>query len=115
MVGSTTSMARKPTRRRVPCASERRGENEQRRTGRNELSPLHSILSQLEDDGTQSITSRLWPHSLRVQMLHRKCRAWRKTAMGLGRVKTPTFNLRVEIPSRFRKFENQKCLRPPLR
>src|SRR5713226_7869195 len=36
-------------------------------------------------------------------------------ALGLGRVKTPTFNLRVEIPSRFRKFENQKCLRPPLR
>src|SRR6266403_652556 len=35
--------------------------------------------------------------------------------LGLGRVKTPTFNLRVEIPSRFRKFENQKCLRPPLR
>src|SRR6266849_8640006 len=35
--------------------------------------------------------------------------------MGLGRVKTPTFNLRVEIPSRFRKFENQKCLRPLLR
>ncbi len=32
--------------------------------------------------------------------------------LGLGRVKTPTFNLRVEIPSRFRKFENQKCLRP---
>src|SRR6478736_7143162 len=31
------------------------------------------------------------------------------------RVKTPTFNLRVEIPSRFRKFENQKCLRPLLR
>src|SRR5258707_4164865 len=38
-----------------------------------------------------------------------------KSAKGLGRVKTPTFNLRVEIPSRFRKFENQKCLRPPLR
>src|SRR2546430_7665773 len=37
------------------------------------------------------------------------------SAPGLGRVKTPTFNLRVEIPSRFRKFENQKCLRPPLR
>src|SRR6478736_1446911 len=37
------------------------------------------------------------------------------SAMGLGRVKTPTFNLRVEIPSRFRKFENQKCLRPLLR
>src|SRR5882757_2881165 len=35
--------------------------------------------------------------------------------LGLGRVKTPTFNLRVEIPSRFRKFENQKCLRPLLR
>src|SRR5260370_12521832 len=35
--------------------------------------------------------------------------------MGLGRVKTPTLNLRVEIPSRFRKFENQKCLRPLLR
>src|SRR6266481_7420918 len=35
--------------------------------------------------------------------------------MGLGRVKTPMFNLRVEIPSRFRKFENQKCLRPLLR
>jgi hypothetical protein len=32
-----------------------------------------------------------------------------------SRVKTPTFNLRVEIPSRFRKFENQKCLRPLLR
>ncbi len=37
------------------------------------------------------------------------------SALGLGRVKTPTFNLRVEIPSRFRKFENQRCLRPPLR
>src|SRR5258708_36267107 len=37
------------------------------------------------------------------------------SGLGLGRVKTPTFNLRVEIPSRFRKFENQKCLRPPLR
>src|SRR5467141_416430 len=37
------------------------------------------------------------------------------SASGLGRVKTPTFNLRVEIPSRFRKFENQKCLRPLLR
>src|SRR6267378_2500287 len=35
--------------------------------------------------------------------------------LGLGCVKTPTFNLRVEIPSRFRKFENQKCLRPRLR
>ena len=34
---------------------------------------------------------------------------------GPGCVKTPTFNLRVEIPSRFRKFENQKCLRPLLR
>ena len=33
----------------------------------------------------QSITSRLWPHSLRVQMLRRKCRAWRKTAMGQSR------------------------------
>ena len=32
-----------------------------------------------------------------------------------GCVKTPTFSLRVEIPSRFRKFENQKCLRPLLR
>src|SRR6266403_1229864 len=56
--------------------------NEQRRRSRNKLSPLHSILSQLEDDGTQSITSRLWPHSLRAQMLRRKCRALRKTAMG---------------------------------
>jgi len=37
------------------------------------------------------------------------------SASGLGRVKTPTFNLRVEIPSRFRKFENQKRLRPLLR
>ena len=43
-----------------------------------ELSPLHSILSQLEDDETQTITSRLWPHSRWVQMLPRKCRAWRK-------------------------------------
>ena len=41
--------------------------------------------------------------------------AMRHSALGLGRVKTPTFNLRVEIPSRFRKFENQKCLRPLLR
>ncbi|MGA7209853.1 MAG: hypothetical protein WBX78_13315, partial [Pseudolabrys sp.] len=32
--------------------------DEQRRTGRNDFSPLHSILSQLENDGTQSITSR---------------------------------------------------------
>src|SRR5467141_1204848 len=39
----------------------------------------------------------------------------RTSALGLGRVKTPTFNLRVETPSRFRKFENQKCLRPLLR
>jgi hypothetical protein len=31
--------------------------------------------------------------------------------VGLGRVKTPTFNQRIEIPSRFRHFENQKCLR----
>src|SRR6266478_5921866 len=38
-----------------------------------------------------------------------------ESVLGLGRVKTPMFNLRVEIPSRFRKFENQKCLRPPLR
>jgi hypothetical protein len=37
------------------------------------------------------------------------------SVVGLGCVKTPTFNLRVEIPSRFRKFENQKCLRPLLR
>src|SRR5258708_30353419 len=37
------------------------------------------------------------------------------SGVGLGRVKTPMFNLRVEIPSRFRKFENQKCVRPPLR
>src|SRR5258705_9537675 len=37
------------------------------------------------------------------------------SAKGLGRVKTPTFNLRVETSSRFRKFENQKCLRPLLR
>ena len=34
---------------------------------------------------------------------------------GLGRVKTPTCNLRVEIPSRFRQLENQKYLRPLLR
>ena len=33
---------------------------------------------------------------------------------GLGRVKTPTCNLRVEIPSRFRQLENQKHLRPLL-
>src|SRR5258707_15266558 len=37
------------------------------------------------------------------------------SASGLGRVKTPTFNLPVEIPSRLRKFENQKCLRRLLR
>src|SRR5258705_10913198 len=34
--------------------------------------------------------------------------------MGLGCVKTPTCNLRVEIPSRFRQLENQKYLRPLL-
>jgi hypothetical protein len=28
--------------------------------------------------------------------------------LGLGRVKTPACNLRVEIPSRFRQLENQK-------
>jgi hypothetical protein len=33
------------------------------------------------------------------------------SAPGLGRVKTPMFNRRIEIPSRFRQFENQKCLR----
>jgi hypothetical protein len=36
------------------------------------------------------------------------------SALGLGCVKTPATNLRVEIPSRFRQFENQKCLRPLL-
>ena len=34
--------------------------------------------------------------------------------LGLGCVKTPASNLRVEIPSRFRQFENQKSLRPLL-
>jgi len=34
--------------------------------------------------------------------------------MGLGRVKTPTCNLRVEIQSRFRQLENQKYLWPLL-
>jgi hypothetical protein len=62
-----TNSPRRPLRPRTP----RR--NEQRRSSRYEVPPLHSILSQLEDDGTQSITSRLWPHSLRVQLLHRKC------------------------------------------
>src|SRR5882724_11619182 len=38
----------------------------------------------------------------------------KKSALGLGCVKTPTCNLRVEIPSRFRQLENQKYLRPPL-
>src|SRR5258708_32941238 len=33
------------------------------------------------------------------------------SGMGLGCVITPTFNQRIEIPSRFRQFENQKCLR----
>ena len=32
------------------------------------------------------------------------------SASGLGRVKTPTFNQRIEIPSRFRRFQKQKCL-----
>jgi hypothetical protein len=39
------------------------------------------------------------------------CSPRRMSARGLGRVKTPTFNQRIEIPSRFRQFENQKCLR----
>ena len=34
------------------------------------------------------------------------------SALGLGRVKTPTFNLRVEIPSRFRQFETRQRWRP---
>jgi hypothetical protein len=37
--------------------------------------------------------------------------ARRTSGTGRGRVKTPTFNQRIEIPSRFRQFENQKCLR----
>ena len=37
------------------------------------------------------------------------------SGVGLGRVKTPTRNLRVEIPSRFRRLENQKYLRALLR
>src|ERR1035437_10624621 len=32
--------------------------------------------------------------------------------MGPGCVKTPNFNLRVEISSRFLRFENQKCWQP---
>ena len=62
--------------------------NEQRRTGRNELSPLHSILSQLEDDGTQSITSRLSPHPLPEQICVANAARGSKTAMGPGSVKT---------------------------
>src|SRR5437879_12041935 len=35
-------------------------------------------------------------------------RTLRTSAVGLGRVKTPAFNQRIEIPSRCRQFENQK-------
>jgi hypothetical protein len=42
---------------------------------------------------------------------------WRSRCplLGLGRVETPAFNVREEISSRFRKFENQKCSQPSLR
>src|SRR5260370_38530309 len=69
MVGSTTSMARKPTRRRVPCASERRGETSSAALAAMNSRRFIRSSSLFEDDGTQSITSRLWPHPLRVQML----------------------------------------------
>jgi hypothetical protein len=37
----------------------------------------------------------------------------RMAEMGLGRVKTPTFNLRIEISSRLRQFEKQHRWRSP--
>jgi hypothetical protein len=64
------------------------------------------------------ITADIHQRSQKMQFFKkRRCRTGRHSmsGLGLGRVKTPTFNLRVEIPSRFRKFENQKCLRPLLR
>lgn len=36
----------------------------------------------------------------------------RMSLMGLGCVKTPKLNLRIEISSRQRQFEKQKCWRP---
>src|SRR5260221_13363713 len=69
MVGGTTSMASKPSRRRVPCASERRGETSSAALAAMNSRRFIRSSSLFEDDGTQSITSRLWPHPLRVQML----------------------------------------------
>ena len=56
--GEKTNPTTYPLRPRTPWR------NEQRRSSRYELPPLHSILSQLEDDGTQSIRSRWSSHSL---------------------------------------------------
>src|SRR5258708_8023526 len=64
------------------------------------LARLFSDLADLRDTGRPLVLCRL------TDLM---------SVNGMGRVKTPTFNLRVEIPSRFRKFENQKCLRPLLR
>ena len=68
-----------------PAPSERRGETSSAAVAAMNSRRFIRSSSQLEDDGTQSITSRWSSHSLRVQMLRRKCRAWRKTAMGQTR------------------------------
>jgi hypothetical protein len=52
---------------------------------------------------------------LRPEAVQRTAGPSASSALGLGRVKTPTFDLRVEIPSRFRQVEKQLCLRPLLR
>ena len=62
-------MARKPSRRRVPCARERRGETSSAAVAAMNSRRFIRSSSQLEDDGTQSITSRWWSHSLRFAFL----------------------------------------------
>ena len=65
--------SRKPIRRGVPCAHERRGETSSAAVAAMNSRRFIRSSSQLEDDGAQSITFRWSSHSLRVQMLRRQC------------------------------------------
>ena len=59
--------------------------------------------------GIELVTPRLRPEAVQ-----RTAGPSASSALGLGCVKTPVCDPRVEILSRFRQLENQKYLRPLL-
>jgi len=62
-----------------------------------------------EVDGLTYVATQRIDHNISVgtRFAMRQLKA-QSVAMGLGCVKTPKWNLRVEISSRFRQFENQQ-------